>query len=91
MQFKTKRSEVRGGATDLMGHGIGHEILYCSCLKVIKNTSWSDSQSVFLDNTNEKALAGRYHGETVSVWPFRVMNSLLFVVFLGPKNSLFEV
>lgn len=62
VRVKTKRPEVRGRATDPRGHGTGPQILHCSrqsWLKVIKNTSWSDSQSVFPDNASEKALACR--------------------------------
>jgi len=35
---------------------MGLQILYCSqlsALKVIKNTSWSDSQSIFLDTVRK--------------------------------------
>lgn len=66
---------------------MGPQILYCyqqPWLKVIKNTSWNDSQSVFLDNTSEKALAGRYYGETFMMLAFYCDTQLILCCAFRP-------
>lgn len=76
----------------MRGHETEPHSLYCtepSWLNIIKNTSWTDSQCVFLvDNTSEKALT-RWSNSKMSHVGFLVWCTTCYCVSLWAQQSVY--